>query len=393
MGWSERGLSRREFARLGAMGAAATGLSRGMWAQNAQSAHQTSESAHGAGAQAPSSQEARRIGYAIIGLGEIARHFMPGCRQSQHSQVTALVSGDRAKAERIAADYGVPKESIYTYEDFDRIRDNKAVDAVYIALPNSMHAEFTTRSAKAGKHVLCEKPMSVSVKEAEQMIAACHAANVKLMIAYRMHYDPLTQEAIGYIRDGQIGEVQAIESAFGFDSKPGVWRLNKKLGGGGPLVDVGIYSLNATRYLTGEEPAEFRAFAATRDHDGRFNEVEETDTWTMRFPSGILASCSTTYGAQMEGFFKVHGTKGWVEMEPAFSYEGLKLRAKLDGQNDPIEKATTYKDPTQFMWEADHMAECILNNRTPKTSGEEGLKDMQAMTAIYKAAGLKMLGL
>ncbi len=332
---------------------------------------------------------APRIGYCIIGLGEIAKHFIAGIQQSQHARVTGLVSGDRAKAERIAAQIGVPKESIYSYAEMDRMRDNKAIDAVYVALPNSMHAEYTIRSAKAGKHVLCEKPMSATVAEAEQMIAACKAARVKLMIAYRLHYEPLNLEAIQMIRSGAIGEVQSIQSAFGFNSPKGVWRLDKKLAGGGPLLDVGIYSLNATRYLTGEEPAEFHAFASTPDHDGRFDQMEENLSWTTRFPSGILASCSTTYGANMPGFFQVNGSKGWIEMEPAFSYEGLRMRASLP-DNRQFEKSNPEKDPMQFQREAEHLAECIRENKTPRTPGEEGLRDMQHMVAIYRAAGVTL---
>ncbi len=330
-----------------------------------------------------------RIGYCVIGLGEIAKHFMGGVQGSEHSKITGLVSGDRAKAERIAAENGIPKESIYSYEDMDRMRENKSIDAVYVALPNSMHAEYTIRSAKAGKHVLCEKPMCTTVEDAEQMIAACKAANVKLMIAYRCQYEPLNLEAIQLIRSGAIGEVQSIESSFGFNAQPGVWRLNKKMAGGGSLFDVGIYSLNATRYLTGEEPTEFRAFASTRDHDGRFDQMEESVSWVTRFPSGILASCGTTYGGNMPGFFQVNGSKGWVEMQPAFSYEGLRLRASL-ADRQQIDKANPEKDPMQFLREADHMSECIRGNRTPKTPGEEGLRDMKHMFAIYRAAGVTL---
>jgi predicted dehydrogenase len=197
----------------------------------------------------------RKIGYAVIGLGQIAGHFLPGVGLTTNSRITALVSGHREKAERIAAQYDVPTNSIYNYENFDEIAHNPAVDAVYVALPNSMHAEYTIRAAKAGKHVLCEKPMATSVADCESMIAACKAANVKLMIAYRCHYEPTNLKAIQLIRDGSLGKVQAIESAFGFNIAPGEWRLSKKLAGGGPLYDVGIYSLNACRYLTGEEPA------------------------------------------------------------------------------------------------------------------------------------------
>jgi predicted dehydrogenase len=292
------GLSRREFSKIGAMGLAARMLPAvGM--------------APAVGAEAQG--EDRRVGYAVIGLGRIADHFMRGVQQSSHSKITGLVSGHRDKAERIAARYGVPKSSIYSYEDMDKFRDNKTIDAVYVALPNSMHAEYTIRSAKAGKHVLCEKPMSISVSEAEAMIAACKAANVKLMIAYRLHYEPTTLKAIRMIREGTLGTVQSIDSANGFNIKQGEWRATKALGGGGPLMDVGIYSLNAARYLTGEEPVSLKGYNSTIDHDGRFDTVEENTSWTMKFSSGVLASCCTTYGANMPGFYRVYGSKGWLE--------------------------------------------------------------------------------
>ncbi len=365
-------MTRRRFGQMGTMSVAAMGL-RGLPVMG----------------QAGGGQ--RKIGYAVIGLGEIASHFMPGVRGSQHCQITAVVSGHRDKAEQIVAEYNVPTSSIYSYEDFDKIRDNKTVDAVYVALPNSMHAEYTVRAAKAGKHVLCEKPMAVSVKECEQMIAACRSANVKLMIAYRLHYEPVTKKAIELVRSGAIGQVEVMESSFGFNSKPGVWRLNRKLAGGGPLCDVGIYSLNAMRYMTGEEPSEFKAYCSVIDKDGRFTEVEENCSWTMQFPSGILASCATSYGANLPGFFKVHGPKGWVSMEPAFSYDNLKLEARYGGGNgakpEEFSMDSDYKDPAQFGWEADHMAECILNGTEPATSGQEGLKDMRYIAQIYKSAG------
>jgi predicted dehydrogenase len=249
-----------------------------------------------------------------------------------------------------------------------------------------MHAEYTIRAAKAGKHVLCEKPMSTTVAEAEAMIAACKKANVKLMIAYRCHYEPTNLRAVQLIRSGAIGQVQAIESAFGYNSGPGEWRLNKKLAGGGPLFDVGIYSLNACRYLTGEEPERFTAVASTIDRDGRFNEVEENLSWTMRFPSGVVAACNTTYGAAMNGYYIVHGSKGWIEASPAFNYDGEHLRAEYWGTK--LDEPNLSRDPSQFQAQAEHFSHCIQNGLTPKSPGEEGLRDMRYITEIYRAAGI-----
>ena len=356
-------INRREFAKLGALSLAAR------FAPNLNAQPST-----------------KKTGYAVIGLGRIAGHFMPGTRATTNSQVTALVSGHRDKADRIAAEYGIPSTCIYSYENFDQIANNPAVDAVYVALPNSMHAEYTIRAAKAGKHVLCEKPMSINVAEAEKMIAACKAANVKLMIAYRCHYEPTNLKAVRIIREGSLGKVQAIESAFGFDMGPNEWRTNKNLAGGGPVFDVGIYSLNACRYLTAEEPQHISAYASTIDHDPRFAEVEENVAWTMRFPSGIVASCATTYGAGMPGYYRVYGSKGWLQVDQAFVYEGLRLRAEYEGTQ--IDELNPARDPSQFQAEAEHFSHCVQNDLQPKSPGEEGLRDMRYITQIYSSAGI-----
>jgi predicted dehydrogenase len=332
--------------------------------------------------------EDRSIGWCIVGLGRISMgHFMPGVKQGKTGRIVALVSGHRPKAEKQSALYGVADSAIYSYEEYDRIRDNKEIDAIYIALPNSMHAEYTIRGSKAGKHVLCEKPMATSVADSQAMIDAAHAAGKKLMIAYRCQYEPVNLKAVELIRTGAVGQVQAIESAFGFNIAHGEWRTNRTLSGGGPLMDVGIYSLNACRYLTGEEPGNIYANSSVIDHDGRFNEVEENVGWTMKFPSGIVASCNTTYGADMNGFYRVHGSKGMIELSPAFNYEGIHLVAEVNG-GQRIDMPETARDPDQFQTEADHFASCIWNNKEPKSDGEEGLRDMKLMSEIYKAAGL-----
>jgi predicted dehydrogenase len=356
-------LTRREFARLSAVAFAAR-FAPTLSAQPAE----------------------RKTGYAIIGLGRIASHFIGGIRATGNSSVAALVSGHPEKALRVAMENGVPQSSIYNYDNFDSIVSNKSVDAVYVALPNSMHAEYTIRAAKAGKHVLCEKPMATNVADCEAMIAACKSAGVKLMIAYRCHYEPTNLNAVSLIRSGVLGQVQAIESSFGFNENLGEWRLDKKMAGGGPLMDVGIYSLNACRYLTGEEPEKFSAFSSVIDHDGRFTTVEENISWTMRFPSGIVASCNTTYGAPMDGFFKVHGSKGWMEANPAFNYDGLHLYAEYSGTN--LDEPNSASDPYQFQAQANHFSHCIQNGLEPKTPGEEGLRDMRYIAEIYRSAGI-----
>ena len=365
--------NRRDFAKLGALGLAARAVPP-LAAQAAQ--------------PQAAQPDQRQTGYAIIGLGRIAAIFMSGVRNTTNSKITALVSGHRDKALRIAAQYGVPESSVYSYENFDSIASNKAVDAVYVALPNSMHAEYTIRAAKAGKHVFCEKPMATSVADCEAMIAACKSAHVKLMIGYRCHFESTNLQAIDLIRSGKIGQVQTIEAGYGFNIAPGEWRLVKKMSGGGPLVDVGIYALNATRYLTGEEPTGFTAVRSVIDHDGRFNEVEENLTWTTKFPSGIVAACATSYGGQLGSFFKVHGSKGSIDCAPAFDYEHLHLRAMYFGDGfHRIDEPNPARQPYQFQAEAEHFSHCVQNDLEPKTPGEEGLRDVRYISEIYRAAG------
>ena len=334
----------------------------------------------------PSSTGGKKIGYCIVGLGRISMNqFMPGVKISKDSKIVALVSGHRDKAERIADEYDVPHNAIYNYQNYDSIHDNPAIDAVYIALPNGMHAEYTIRAAKAGKHVLCEKPMANSVKECEQMIAACKQADRKLMIAYRCQYEPTNLKAIELLRQGYAGKLQIMSSSNGFNIHAGEWRLNKKMAGGGPLVDVGIYSIQAMRYLTGEEPTSVEAYSSVIDHDGRFTEVEENVVWTFHFPSGVLAHCATSYGTNFTGgWARAVGSEGMLELNPAFGYQGLQLTGKAQGK-PPIDVAFNNPSPRQFATEADYFSDCILQNKEPKTGGEEGLRDERIITAIYKS--------
>lgn len=352
-------LNRRSFTQLSAMALAATALP---------------------------AQSVKRIGYAAVGLGTISDIFMTACAQSQNSAVTGLVTGHPVeKGARYAAQYNVPAKSIYTYDTFDHIRDNPDIEAVYIGLPNSMHCEYTVRAAEAGKHVLCEKPMAISSAECRRMIDACRKANVKLMIAYRIHYDPTFARVAELIHSGALGQIQGFDGAFPGNFAAGQWRLKRKMAGGGSVFDLGVYPLNTIRFLTGEEPMSYAAKVATRDTSGRFAEMEQSIAWTMNFPSGILASCSSSYGQDGENFLTVRGDKGHLQVQPAFGYDGLHLTGKtLQG---PINEPATGRKPFQFVLEADHFASCIHNNTEPKTPGEEGLKDLLAIEAIYKAAG------
>ena len=375
-------LSRRNFAKMGAMGLAA------QWTPHAL--------AQDAATPAAAVQTSgRRIGYAVIGLGSIATHFMAGTKISAQSKITALVSGHRDKAERIAAQYGVPTNSIYDYKNFDQIAANPAVDAVYVALPNSMHAEYTIRAARAGKHVLCEKPMDISSAQCVRMIDACKAARVKLMVAYRLYYEPTHLKALEIIRSGKLGPVESMDANHGSNIRAGEWRLTKALGGGGPMFDHGVYPLSIFRMLTGQNPIAHQAMISTPDHDARFTEVEETVQWLSRFPSGAIGSGTASYGAELGGYWRVHGPWGWLQMN-SITYQGQHLFGHYAAQpvlGAPwieIDIASTEKDPMQFTREADHFSDCILHNRTPNTPGEDGLADLLALEAVYKSAGITL---
>ena len=326
------------------------------------------------------------VGYAAVGLGTISDIFMRACANSQAAKITALVTGHPdTKGAKYSAMYGIPKSSIYTYETFDRIRDNPDIDAIYVGLPNSMHREYTVRGAQAGKHVLCEKPMAISSAECRKMIDACKQANVKLMIGYRIQFEPMWNQAIEIIKSNRIGQLQSFHGGFFGQQPTGAWRLTKALGGGGSLLDLGIYPLNAIRHITGEEPTNFTAVTATRERSGRFSEVEQSMEWTMKMPSGIIASCGCSYGQRGPSILTINGESGYLVMEPAFNYEGFRLHGEVDRK--PIEQVSTEKHPYQFKIEAEHFADCIRNSKEPATPGEEGLKDMLAIEAIYQAAG------
>ncbi len=332
----------------------------------------------------------KRVGVAVVGLGRLSlEQILPAFAQSKLCKPVALVSGDTAKARNVAARYGVSAKSLYDYKTYDRLSDNAAVDVVYVVLPNGMHAEYTVRAAHAGKHVLCEKPMANSVDECQQMINACKSANKQLMIAYRMQYEPYNREIIRLARAGEIGKLKAFSATNGQNQgDPKQWRLKRALAGGGALPDVGIYCLNAARYVSGEEPTEVQAMQYSTPNDPRFTEVEEQVNFTLRFPSGFLASSVTSYGVHDSKRFRVLGESGWVELDPAFPYAGQTMRI---GRKRPGSKIEDVDQPrlevkNQFALELDHMATCVQKNQRPHTPGEEGMQDMRVIAAIYEAA-------
>ena len=328
----------------------------------------------------------RKVGYAIVGLGSYAlRTIMPQFVNCRLSRLAALVSGDPEKLRRVGREYGVKEGSLYSYQDFDRIRSNKDVDVVYVILPNSMHAEYTIRAARAGKHVLCEKPMAVSSAECEAMIAACRQAGRKLMIGYRSHFEPHNMHAIRLAKEGAVGRRRFVESEHGFSiGDPTQWRLKRALAGGGSLMDIGIYSLQALRYMAAEEPNSVTAYESTDRTDPRFREVEDRIDWSLGFPSGLIGHGFSSYSSG-HSHIRLTGDSGWIDLEPATSYSGQRMRVFADKGEQTV---TPPPGPgaNQFVGQLEHMSECVLDGREPIVPGEEGLRDVRLMEAIYRSA-------
>jgi len=333
-----------------------------------------------------------RVGIAIVGVGRISvNEVLPAFAQSKHTKPVALVSGDRAKALKIARQYDIPESAVLDYKDYDKLATMPEVQGVYIALPNSMHAEYTIRAARAGKHVLCEKPMANSVAECQRMIDACKQAKRKLMIAYRRQYAPVERALVKMIREKKLGELREFVSVNSQHmADPRHWRLKRALAGGGPLPDVGLYCINEARFLSGEEPVEVIGHTWSTPGDARFKEVEESCQFTLRFPSGFVATCSTGYSSHKSQMFRLNGTTAYAEMNPAYAYSGNKLRiSRVEGGKEAGREQTAeiqVEEENQFAKELDHFAQCVRQDRQPHTPGEEGLQDQRIIEAIYASA-------
>src|SRR6185312_1940707 len=326
----------------------------------------------------------KKLGWAIVGLGSLSiNQILPAFAKCEKSKVVAFVSGHPDKANKLALRYGVNPKNIYNYQNYDTIRDNPEVDIIYIVLPNGMHAEYTVRGLQAGKHVLSEKPMANTPADCQQMVDAGRKANRKLMVAYRCRYEPFNQEAIRMARQQELGPTKVILADHGFNiGDPTQWRLNKALAGGGSLMDIGIYALQAARYITGEEPSEINAMMSNTPGDVRFTAVEETINFPLRFPSGILAPCPSSYGSSGQNRYRVVTANGWFELEPATNYNGLRMY--VHHENITEERLLPVRD--HFALEMDHLSSCVMENKEPLTPGEEGLRDLTIMMGIYDAA-------
>jgi predicted dehydrogenase len=324
-------------------------------------------------------QPQKPVGYALVGIGKLTQtQLIPALKTTKNARLVALVSGNADKAKKVAAANGVPDKGIYSYDTFDRIADNPDVDVVYIVLPNSMHAEFTVRAARAGKHVLCEKPMAVTTAECEQMIAACKQAKRQLAIGYRLHFEPYNQEMIRLARRRELGALKFLTATAGtipVDLKQ--WRLDKKLSGGGSLVDIGIYALQAVRYVSGEEPVSVSARQTVTDR-AKFKDIDETLTFSLAFPSGVVADCVSTYAAHVSRL-EAATSAGRFGLEPALYYHDIKGFRSDD-------KPFSFPDIDQFAAEMDDFAACVRSGKPTRVPGEEGLRDVRIIEALYRAA-------
>jgi len=327
------------------------------------------------------SDEKKKVRYGVAGLGHIAQiAVLPAfARAKKNSELKAFVSDDPTKLKKLGKKYGV--ENIYSYEEYDACLNSGEIDAVYIALPNSMHAEYTTRAARAGIHVLCEKPLAVTAKECERMVRTTETNNVKLMTAYRLHFEEANLKAIELIQSGKIGEPRIFNSVFTMQVAENNIRLEDDLGGG-TLYDIGVYCINAARYIFRSEPTEVFAVKSNNE-EKRFDEVEEMISVIMRFPEERLAAFTCSFGASKVRSYQIVGTKGDIRVDPAYEYsEDLKHHITINGKT----RERIFPKRDQFAAELIYFSDCILQDRKPETSGEEGLIDVKIVEALYRSA-------
>lgn len=321
------------------------------------------------------------IRYAVVGLGHIAQvAVLPAFSQAgSNSQLTALVSDDPKKLKALSARYRVPYT--YSYNQYDRCLREGHIDAVYIALPNNMHCDYATRAAKAGIHVLCEKPMAVNEQQCRQMIRAAERGRTHLMIAYRLHLEEANVNAVELARAGELGKLRIFNSVFALQVREGDIRVRRKMGGGS-LYDIGVYCINAARYLFRDNPVEVCA-VSVKGTDRRFREVDEMSGALLRFPGDRLASFVCSFGATDVSSYELIGTKGRLQVDPAFEYVGpLTHRLTRDGKT----KTRRFPAGDQFAAELIYFSDCILSNKEPEPSGLEGLIDVQIVQALYRSA-------
>jgi predicted dehydrogenase len=319
----------------------------------------------------------KQLGIALVGLGKYSTgELAPALEKTTHCKLAGIVTGSEEKAKEWKTKYRLADSGIYNYETFHNIKDNPDIDIVYVVLPNAMHAEYVIKAAEAGKHVICEKPMAVTVEDCERMIRACRDAGVQLAIGYRLHFEPHNQEAMRLGQQQVFGKVKHIKAEFGLAEVEG-WRLDKRLAGGGPLMDVGIYCVQAARYTSGMEPIAVTAKEGEKHDQVKFKTVEESISWKLEFPGGLIAESNCSYAADMD-LLHVDAENGWFQLSPAYEYEGIKGKSSKGPMQFP-----QVKEQAAHM---DAIAKAILENQNVPVPGEMGKQDVKILEAIYEAA-------
>ncbi|MDQ6763737.1 MAG: Gfo/Idh/MocA family oxidoreductase [Bacteroidota bacterium] len=318
---------------------------------------------------------------AIMGLGSYGSRVAEAMQKCTKAKLVGVISGTPSKIKDWQSKYNIPEKNCYNYENFDTVKNNPDIDAVYVITPNALHHDEVIRVAKAGKHVICEKPMAVNAKEGQEMIDACNKAGVKLLVGYRMHFEPHTLEIIRLRNAGEFGKITFFQGLSGFTiGDPNQWRLNKKLSGGGSLMDIGIYSINGARYMIGEDPVWVTA-EETKNDPVKFKEgVDETMQFQFGFPGGAVASCLSTYSMNNLDRFFLDGQNGFAELNPSTGYGPIRGRTNKGEINQPVVTHQTVQ--------MDEMADIILHGKKPvvPVDGYEALKDLKIIDAIYEAA-------
>ena len=324
-------------------------------------------------------QTQKKLGVALVGLGSLSeKQIAPALLKTRNCRLAGIVTGTPSKAAEWQKKYNLPANAIYNYDNMHTMSKNKDIDIVYVVTPNALHLRDAKVAAEAGKHVFCEKPLEINTERAQQIVDICKKAGVQLGVGYRLQFEANNLECVRLAREKVLGDVRIIDANFGFAiGDPTQWRLKHDLAGGGALMDVGIYCLQTARMITGEDPIWISA-AEVKTDSVKFKEVDETITWIMKFPSGVTANCTSTYGANGFQGFRVGTTRGWFGLDPAYYYNGNRGR-RSDGPEINIPVAD------QFATELDDFAECIINKRQTKVSGEMGVTDVKYLMAVYES--------
>lgn len=324
-----------------------------------------------------------KLGIALVGLGRYSTNQLaPALEETENCHLAGIVTGTPEKAEAWKKKYDIPDKNIYSYDNFDEIAHNEDIDIVYVVLPIFLHAEFTIRAARAGKHVICEKPMAMNAEEAKQMIEACEENGVQLAIGYRLHFEPFNLRVMELGQEQVFGKVQSIEARNGSNmtgDSLDVWRLDKDRAGGGPLMDLGIYCVQGAVYTMGKPPVAVTAEFGEVTHPAYFREVEQSITWQMEFEDGVVAECESSYADEEEkSLLAGKAENGWWRLDTAYAYEGK--------EGETSEGKMDFPDVFEQVRQMDEQAESFRNNQKSKVPGEMGLRDMRILMAIYESA-------